>query len=141
MNKNKRIALIVIICIVIVAIILYYINKKSKDIFSDYEGDNYEGQPNYVGDKDFYENDEGRKNAVAEPSTLYKLSDDAHKLKHEFNKFGKKTFIKTGGRMRKGAQVRVLDNSFQSPVKMNNREFVQTIFGNWIRKDKLIKIR
>lgn len=149
---NKKIIILLLVATVIASII--YFNKKNKkeiviediDIFKEgYEGDNYQGSKYYVGDKDFYENDKGRKVANAVPSSLYKVVEPAYKLKHEFNDRGTKTLIRLTHDdkpdLKRGSQLRVIKMSEQSPLLVNGNKFVQTIYGNFVKLDKIKKIR
>ncbi len=149
-TKHKIIGAVIIIAIV--ALFIYYKNKnkstggKSENqYFSDYEGDNYEGSKYYVGDKDFYENDKGRKLATAVPSSLYKVVEPAYKLKYEYNDKGVKTLIKLSpdGKpdLKKGSQLRVIKSSEEKPLDYNGQNFAQTIYGNYVRMDRIKKIR
>ncbi len=148
----KKKVIILIIIIAIIGLVLYLrkgkkqVSEEKENInFHDYEGDNYEGSKYYVGDKDFYENDKGRQVATAVPSSLYKVVEPAFKLKYEFNDRGKKTLIKLSpdGKedLKKGLQLRIMKSSEEKPLQVNGHNFVQTIFGNFVRFDKIKKIR
>lgn len=147
MNKKVVFGILIVIAIVVA----FYLNKNKKtdsivqNFKGDYEGDNYEGSKYYVGDKDFYNNDKGRKVASAVPSSLYKVVAPAYKLKYEYNDKGVKTLIKItpdgNPDLKTGSQVRVLKDSEQKPLNVNGSDFVQTIYGNFVKVDKVKKIR
>jgi len=139
------------VLIVVAICVTIYLSKKKKtgdaiqNFQGDYEGDNYEGSKYYVGDKNFYQNDKGRSVANAVPSSLYKVVEPAYKLKHEFNDKGVKTLIKIShdGKhdLQKGSQIRIIKDSEQKPLSVNGNDFVQTIYGNFVRMDKVKKVR
>lgn len=147
MNKKVIVSILIIVAI----IVAIYLSKKKKtepavqNFKGDYEGDNYEGSKYYVGDKDFYNNDKGRKVATAVPSSLYKVVEPAFKLKYEYNDKGAKTLIKISPDgnpdLKPGAQIRILKDSEQKPMIVNGSNFVQTIYGNFVKMDKIKKVR
>lgn len=152
MNKSLKIILIALIIVIIIFIIRRNkiknkteVNNSKENFLDGYEGDNYEGSKYYVGDKDFYENDKGRKIATAVPSSLYKVIEPAYKLKYEFNDKGVKTLIKLSPNdtpdLKKGSQLRVIKSSEEKPLVLNGNDFVQTIYGNFVKLDKIKKIR
>jgi hypothetical protein len=147
-KKHKIIGVVLIITVIV--LFIYWKNKKrttgpSNQYFHDYEGDNYEGSKYYVGDKDFYENDRGRKVATAVASSLYKVVEPAYKLKYEYNNKGVKTMIKLSPDnkpdLKRGSQLRIIKSSEEKPLEFNGQNFVQTIFGNFVRLDRIKKIR
>lgn len=147
---NKKKIVIALVIIAVIGIVIYLNTKKklsngTNQYFHDYEGDNYEGSKYYVGDKGFYDNDKGRKIATAVPSSLYKVVEPAYKLKYEYNRDGQKTLIKLSPDekpdLKRGSQLRILKSSESNPLSFNGQEFVQTIFGNYVRLDKIKKIR
>lgn len=151
-QKNKKVNKKLIIAIVLIAAIalLVYGRKKkqetkTEEIDFNYEGDNYEGSLYYVGDKNFYNNDKGRKFANAVPSSLYKVVEPAYKLKYEYNDKGNKTLIRVSSLdkpdLKRGDQLRIITDSEQSPLVVMGNKFVQTIYGNFVRFDKIKKIR
>jgi hypothetical protein len=144
---TKKIFIAVLVTVLIVVI---YVKTRKKedgedDFKGDFEGDNYQGSKYYVGDKDFYENDKGRAIAHAVPSSLYKVVEPAYKLKYEFNDKGKKTLIRVSHDdkpdLKKGSQLRVIKASEESPLKVHGHQFVQTIYGNFVKFDKIKKVR
>jgi len=146
----KKKIIIASVVIIVIALVLYFTRKRKKDEHlyypgDNYEGDNYEGSKYYVGDKDFYENDKGRKVATAVHSSLYRVIKPAHKLKYEYNSSGNKTLIKLSpdGKpdLKEGSQLRIIKASEEKPMDFRGHDFVQTVYGNFVRADKIKKIR
>ncbi len=148
---NRKVLIGLFIAVLIVIIVVYNKRKKTggseeASIFDfNFEGDNYNGSKYYVGDKGFYENDKGRKVANAVPSSLYKVVEPAYKLKYEFNDKGVKSLIKISPNNKpdliRGSQLRIIKESEETPMIVSGNKFVQSIYGNFIRLDKIKKIR
>lgn len=107
--------------------------KKVKD--KDYEGDEYTGSDNYIGDKDYYYQSKGRNPAYVAKSTLYKVIEPAHKLRYDTS-----GLIKTNEVLKRGVQVRIVEESLENPIEKNGNKFVQTLFGHFVRLDKIEKV-
>lgn len=144
---TKKYLIAAVIAVIFITLVLTYYRKRNKNLdelldYENYEGDNYTGQQSYVGDKDFYENDFGRQNAVAVKSSLYKVIEPAYKLRLE-KKDGKKVLVREGDNVKfnRGAQIRIIDTTVSEPLIIHGQAFGRDIKGIFIRLDKVKKIR
>ncbi len=140
-ERLKGSMLLVIVLAFVVCIAFYIYSQKEKTVvinkFNDYDGDEYEGTLNYIGDKGAAENYKGKYPGYVKKNTLFKAIEQANLLKYEFNAEGTKTLIKTDRFLRKGAQVKVLNDSLVNPVSAYGHSFVETMSGLFVRLDKL----
>lgn len=139
-------AIIIILVFAIIAAAYWFSNKESKDkkdlgVYSDYDGDDYEGTYSYIGDFNSYTDDKGRFPAYKQTTTLYKvIQPETNILKYERNKKGELVMLKTGKRHKQGAQVHILDWSLQKPISEKGGNFVQMKDGQFINLKKISRV-
>jgi len=140
--KGSMLLVVVLAIIICVAVYIYSQKEKTTVInkFNDYDGDEYEGTLNYIGDKGAAENYKGKYPAyVKDPkkNTLFKAIEQANLLKYEFNADGAKTLIKTDRFLRKGGQIKLVNDSLIKPITLRGHSFVESTSGLFVRLDKL----
>lgn len=147
--QNLKGIIIFVIILALLATIYFWSNMKDKDSkvigpVEDFDGEEYEGTMNYVGDYNSYTDDKGRFPAYKQTTSLYKVVTDrnnpANILKYEYNKNGKMTMMKTNRFHKKGAQIKVLDYSLAKPVVEKGVAFVQLADGSYVNLKKISKV-
>ncbi len=136
---------LVVVLVIVILIVIYYfsINKsseKTKLLYTDYDGDTYEGTESYLGDYDTMVKDAARKNAYARPVSLFKVNEKSNILKYERNEGGVLTLIQTGRKYGRGAQIKVYKDSLMYPIVRNDSSFVELEGGNFIKLRNITKV-
>jgi hypothetical protein len=137
--KGSFILLAILAITLIVAIYVY--RKKDEhsvnNSFNDYDGDEYEGTMNYMGDKNAPESFIGKYPGYVKKSTLFKVVQQSNLLKHERAPNGQLTMIQTGRFLKKGAQIRIFNDSLSNPIQHHGGSFVMTNNHFFVRLNKL----
>ncbi len=141
--KNKKGFLFIVIVIAVVCVLIWFIHRANKQKqaisnFFEYEGDNYSGTYSYIGDKESL--NEGRQSAYSAKTFLFKITEPANILKYERNAKGDYTMMQTGRKLKKGSQIKILDDTLRTPLTFHGKNFVQSIKGEWVRMDKINKV-